>query len=184
MKMNRRYLVLAALLGSIVSCADTATEPFSRPNFSGNDDDAVLAPVTLNTPAIERTVYVQVDGSGGKLEDHVNGHEIKIMPKTVNEPTWFVMRTLAGSHIVVDLTAWRNVNGVWVQITTFDSDGIKLRLSYGNTDVKQPNRLRVVYLPDEHVNGTLDPLTTLIDKTNKQAQAKLSHFSKYSMAID
>jgi hypothetical protein len=140
--------------------------------------------VTLTEPAVASYVYTYVDGGGGRLADPASGHEIKIMPKTVSEPTYFVMQTLAGPNIVVELTAWRKIDDAWVQITTFDNDGIKLRLSYANTGVKQANKLRVVYLPNNDVNGTLEPLVTIIDKTNKQAQAKLSHFSQYSMAID
>jgi hypothetical protein len=184
MKTIRLNLLLAALLGSTISCADTSTEPFSAPRFNGIDDDGVLTPVTLTEPAVESYVYTYVDGGGGRLSDPVSGHEMKIMPKTVSEGTYFVMKTLAGPNVIVELTAWRKIDGQWVQITTFDDEGVKLRLSYANTGVKQPNKLRVVYLPDGDVNGIMDPLVTLIDKTTKQAQAKLSHFSIYSMAID
>jgi hypothetical protein len=90
---------------------------------------------------------------------------------------------LPGENIVVELSAWRRIEGVWVEINTFNDDGVKLRLSYKNTDVKQANRLRVVYLPKGDLSR-LEPLWTQIDKTNQQAQGKLSHFSKYALAID
>jgi hypothetical protein len=181
-----RTFPFAALLLVTVSCAqDTTTEPLQPRQFATIvPSSGVLTLVENITPAIANTVYALADASGGRLSDPVNGHEIKIMPKTVAEPTYFVMQTQPGLNVVVDLTAWRRINGAWVQVTTFDTDGVKLRLSYARTNVKQANRLKVVYVPNDDLLGALDPLETLIDRTNKQAQAKLSHFSRYAMAID
>jgi hypothetical protein len=177
-------LPVAALLAFTVSCAqDTALEPFEGPQFSEVLDGTTTLVENI-VPAESNTTYALVDEKGGRLSDQVNGHDIKVMANTVSLPTWFVMQTQPGLNVVVDLTAWRNVDGQWVQITTFNTNGVKLRLSYAKSNVKHPNRLKVVYVPNDDLLGALDPLETLIDKPNRQAQAKLSHFSRYEMAID
>src|SRR5688572_3409073 len=152
MTTKRRFPVLLVALALVGACADEIGDPIgitALPQFDFVSDTATppLTPVMLMQPAIESVSYAYVDGNGGRVIDDKNGHEIKIMPKTVSEGTWFVMHTLAGDNVIVALTAWRNVNDEWVQITTFDTDGVKLRLSYANTEVKQANRIRVGYLP-------------------------------------
>jgi hypothetical protein len=179
------FLVAVAM---VAACADQTSEPVGvGPQFAFESGEFTgpVGPVRLSEPAIENLSYGLVEPNGGRVYDEVNGHEIKVMPKTVSQATWFVMKTLPGDYIVVDLTAWtRSKDGVWTQITTFDTDGVKLRLSYANTGVKHANRLRVAYLPADTIAGPIEPMFTQIDKTNKQAQAKLSHFSRYTMAID
>lgn len=179
------FLVSVAM---VAACADQTNEPVGiGPQFAFESADysELIGPVKLTEPAIETFAYALIEPNGGRVYDEVNRHEIKVMSKTVSEPTWFLMRTLPGDYIVVDLTAWRrSKDGVWTQVTNFDTDGVKLRLSYAKTTVKQANRLRVAYLPADTITGPIEPLTTLIDKTNKQAQAKLSHFSRYTMAMD
>jgi hypothetical protein len=187
-KRSIPVLMVAFLL--IGACADQVNDPTVSMGtrqfaFESGDFSEPVGPVKLAEPAIESFAYALVEPSGGRVYDDVNRHEIKVMPRTVSEPTWFLMRTLPGDYVVVDLTAWRrSKDGVWTQVTNFDSDGVKLRLSYAKTGVKQANRLRVAYLPNDTITGPLEPMFTQIDKTNKQAQAKLSHFSRYTMAMD
>jgi hypothetical protein len=179
-------LMVAFLL--IGACADQLSDPTNiAPQFAFESDEFTepVGPVRLAEPAKENFSYALIDPNGGRVYDDVNRHEIKIMSKTVSEPTWFVMQTLPGDYVVVDLTAWRKgKDGVWIQVTNFDNDGVKLRLSYAKTGVKQANRLRVAYLAADTITGPIEPMFTQIDKTNKQAQAKLSHFSRYTMAMD
>ena len=184
--MTKKIIPLFAIACTLLgACAESTREQMGVEQYA-LDSKLETAPilVPINTPAVENWTWTLADAHGGRLQDAINGHEIKIMPKTVSEPTYFVMHTLPGNYIHLDLTAWRRVAGAWVQVFTFDSDGVKLRVSYQNTDVKQANRLRVVYLPDNSLTGKLELLHTLVDKTNKQAQAKLSHFSQYTMALD
>ena len=186
MTTKRLLPVLLVALAFVGACADQTGDPTGVPQFDFVSDSVSLplTPVPLLQPAIDNVSYAYVDGNGGRVIDEVNGHEIKIMPKTVSEGTWFVMHTLAGDNIIVDLTAWRRIKDQWIQVTTFDTDGVKLRLSYANTDVQQANRIRVAYLQQDSITGPIEPLVTVIDKTNKQAQANLSHFSNYTMAMD
>ena len=189
MTTKRLLPVLLVALALVGACADETVDPTGiavMPQFDFVSEPATqpLTLVTLLKPAIENVSYAYVDGNGGRVVDDVNGHEIKIMPKTVTEGTWFVVHTLPGDNVIVDLTAWRNINDQWVQITTFDNEGVRLRLSYANTEVIQANRIRVAYLPQDSISGPLEPMTTEIDKTSKQAQARLSHFSNYTMAMD
>ncbi|HEY0810965.1 MAG TPA: hypothetical protein VGD49_12425 [Longimicrobiales bacterium] len=186
MTTKRLLPVLLVALAFVGACADQTSDPTGVPQFEFVSDSATLplTPVRLLQPAIENVSYAYVDGNGGRVVDDVNGHEIKIMPKTVSEGTWFVMHTLSGDNIIVDLTAWRKIKDQWIQVTTFDADGVRLRLSYANAEVEPANRLHVSYLPQDSISGPLEPMTTEIDKTNKQAQARLSHFSNYTMAMD
>jgi hypothetical protein len=179
------FLVAVAM---VAACADQTSEPIGiGPQFAfeSGDFSAPIGPVKLAHPAVENFSYALIEANGGRVYDNINGHEIKVTPKTVSGPTWFVMQTLPGDYVVVDLTAWsRSKDGVWTQVTNFNIDGVKLRLSYARTGVKHANRLRVAYLPNDSITGPIEPMYTQIDKTNKQAQAKLSHFSRYTMAMD
>jgi hypothetical protein len=178
----KRLIPLMALVLSVASCTENATAPFEAPQFS--EVDGVLSLVTLTDSIPESWAYAEVDEKGGRIVDDKSGNEIRVMRGAVTEKTIFLMHTLPGRNMVVDLTAWRKINDEWIQIHDFARESIKLRLSYAKTGVKQPNRLRVVYVPSLDDMATFEPLDTEIYKTEKQAQGKLSHFSIYSMAID
>jgi hypothetical protein len=180
---NLKFIpILALVLSVAASCSETATAPFETPQFTLGD--GTLALVELTDSVKESWAYGEADRNGGRVADPESGNEVRIMKGAVTEPTWFVIHTLPGRNMVVDLTAWRKIDGVWVQIHEFSRESIKLRLSYAKTGTKQPNRLRVVYVPNPEDLTTFEPLDTEIYKTEKQAQGKLSHFSVYSMAID
>jgi hypothetical protein len=182
MKTWKLIPVLALVLGVATSCTENSTAPFEAPQFEMND--GVLSLVETTDSIKESYAYAEIDAKGGRIFDGESGNEIRVMRDAVDQPTWFVIHTLPGRKMVVDLTAWRKIDGVWVQIHEFNRESIKLRLSYAKTGVKQPNRLRVVYVPNIEDMTTFEPLYTEIYKTEKQAQGKLSHFSIYSMAID
>jgi hypothetical protein len=183
MKITRLIPVLALVLGVGTSCSENTTTPFEGPLFS-EVSDGVLDLVQLTDSVEESYGWAEIDDRGGKVVDEKSGHEIRIMRDAVSEPTIFVVHTLPGRTVTVDLTAWRKIDGVWVQIHEFSRESIKLRLSYAKTGVKQPNRLKVVYVPSIEDMATFEPLATEIYKQEQKAQGKLSHFSIYSMAID
>jgi hypothetical protein len=182
MNFKKMLPVLALIATFAASCSETAIAPFETPQFSTIDGSLSL--VTLTDSISESWAYAEVDAKGGRIVDDRNGNEIRVMRGAVTEPTWFLMHTLPGTRMIVDLTAWQRVSGEWIQVHEFSRESIKLRLSYARTGVKQPNRLRVVYVPNIEDLSTFEPLNTEIYKTEKQAQGKLSHFSIYSMAID
>jgi hypothetical protein len=187
MNFKRLLPVLALVVSVAASCSETATTPFDAPQFDLTQlavADGQLSLVTYADSVKESWAYAEVDQKGGRVFDDKNGNEIKIMRGAVTEPTWFLMHTLPGDKMIVDLTAWRRINDEWVQVHEFSRESIKLRLSYARSGVKQPNRLKVVYVPSIDDLTTFEPLYTEIYKTEKQAQGKLSHFSIYSMAID
>jgi hypothetical protein len=187
MNFKRLLPVLALVVSVAASCSETTTTPFDTPQFDltqASLADGQLSLVTLTDSTKESWAYAEIDGKGGRVVDDKNGNEIRVMRGAVTEPTWFLLHTLPGDKMIVDLTAWRRINDEWVQIHEFNRESIKLRLSYAKTGVKQPNRLRVVYVPSIDDLTTFEPMTTEIYKTEKQAQGKLSHFSIYSMAID
>lgn len=182
MTIKKLLPVLALVVSVAASCSETVTTPFDAPQM--NVVEGPLSLVTLTDSVKESWVYAQFDSKGGRLYDDKSGNEIRVLRGAVSEPTWFVMHTLPGTHMVVDLTAWRRLDETWVQIHDFSRESIKLRLSYSKTNVKQPNRLRVVYVPNPEDMSVFEPMYTEIYRTEKQAQGKLSHFSVYSMAID
>lgn len=182
MKNSRLIPILALALSVVASCSENAAMPFETPQFSV--EDSPLSLVSTTDSIKESWAYGWADHKGGRIYDDASGNELKIMRGAVTEPTVFVLHTLPGRKVIVDLTAWRKIDGVWIQIHEFAHESIKLRLSYAKTGVKQPNRLRVVYVPSLDDLTTFEPLYTQIYKTEKQAQGKLSHFSIYSMAID
>ena len=182
MNFKKLFPVLALVVSVAASCSETTTTPFDAPQFAVTDPGLSL--ITLTDSTKESWAYAEIDSKGGRVVDDKNGNEIRVMKNAVAEPTWFLLHTLPGDKMIVDLTAWRNINDEWVQIHEFNRESIKLRLSYAKTGIKQPNRLRVVYVPSIDDLTTFEPLYTEIYKTEKQAQGKLSHFSIYSMAID
>jgi hypothetical protein len=183
MDFKKLLPALALVVSVAASSSDTTTTPFDTPQFNATDGSS-LTLVTYEDSVKESWAYAEVDQKGGRILDDKNGNEIKVMRGAVTEATWFVMHTLPGDKMIVDLTAWRKINDEWVQIHDFARESIKLRLSYAKSGVKQPNRLKVVYVPSIDDLSTFEPLYTEIYKTEKQAQGKLSHFSIYSMAID
>jgi hypothetical protein len=182
MNFKKLLPVLALVVSITASCSESVTTPFDAPQHSVVEGQLSL--VTLTDSVKESWAYGEIDSKGGRVADSESGNELRVMRGAVSERTWFLIHTLPGDKMVVDLTAWRRIDGVWVQIHDFSRESIKLRLSYAKTGVKQPNRLRVVYVPNPEDMSTFEPLITEIYKTEKQAQGKLSHFSVYSMAID
>ena len=183
MKIIKFIPALALILGVATSCTENTTAPFEAPQFS-EINDGVLSLVDLTDSIPESYGWAEIDERGGKVVDEKSGNEVRVMRGAVSEATIFVVHTLPGRKMMVDLTAWRKIDGVWTQIHEFSHESIKLRLSYAKTTVKQPNRLKVVYIPTLEDPATFEVLDTEIYKTEKQAQGKLSHFSIYSMAID
>jgi hypothetical protein len=163
------------LIALSAGCSET-TESLVSPQF-GRSSVIELVPVTV--PAVSYTVSGIIDSKGGRLSDPLNGHEVKFDPRTVSEPTLVTMTTDAGNYIEVDLTAVSVSTGA--AVTEF-SRPVKLTLNWRNANLKNPNQLTVVYVPDD--GSAMQPVSTVVDKTTKTAQGKLEHFSSYAAAIN
>lgn len=202
-KRPTRWMATALVVGALTACSDglTPTEPSldsTTESLSTDlidaslyDSDPTLASATLYTEAsgaalvpTTRTdagqVVTMVVGPGGG-EIRAGDHSLAIPRNAVSKATEFRMEVVAGTNILVDLSARGVASGKTVSQFSVP---LTLTLSYkgifSGADVR---RLRNVYLYRDSPSYLL-PLTSVLHKKDKTLSSPISHFSLYGMAIE
>ena len=202
-KRSVRLLTTAALVvGALTAChegpgptevSQPTAETFPTAWLNGALYDAEL---TVETAALyaaatgaalvssddspTRTATKAIIGrDGGTIS--VGGHTLEIPRGAVEENTVFVMEVVAGTSLVVDLSAYEADDGD--RVDKFDRD-LTLTLSYaGWVSDSDADELRNVYLfqDAEHL---LVPLESWLDMNERTVSSPIDHFSQYGMAIE
>ena len=179
MQLKNHSAILPVLLAVITSCADQGEEPLSF-----KPQTIELAANTLQlvnvTGVQSNSKFVLIDQNGGVIHDELNGHELIIPAAAVEAPTWFTMSTLAVDKVVVELVAYRAED--FAPVTRFPKD-LTLRLSITNAQVSSPDRLKIVYVSASQLS-ILEVFHTVISESGVHVEARIDHFSNYSMAMD
>jgi hypothetical protein len=185
MRSTQRKLLVAMLaMGVLASCQDAADPtaslfPASRQASDLAETESAEA-VLLKTPnEADVWAWEMIDESGGKVR--LNGHELQVPKGAVSEEMLFVIVQRASEYLVVELLAYRKAD--WTQMTTFNSP-VKLKLSYRDLEIKNPNRLTILYLPDDVVTGRKELVPSHVNKTAENVAGKLGHFSSYAAGIN
>jgi hypothetical protein len=184
MRSSKRKVLLAMLaIGLLASCQDAAgptAQEFVGARQANELNEAEPAAVRLQVPnETDLWAWEVIDEAGGKVR--VNGHELQVLRGSVSEPTLFVIVQRPSEYLVVELLAYRVAD--WTQVTTFDGP-VKLKLSYRDLDIKNPNRLTILYLPDDVVTGRTEVVPSNVNKTSENVTGKLHHFSSYAAGIN
>ena len=184
--IHLRVAAIALSIGLVVACDDAAMPtdtPFQAAGSKAFDvitDVGDVQLVELNWPDSAAYVIEQVIGAkGGRLR--MGPHELLVYRGAVSTTTRFVMTVTVGKYLIMDLTAFRESDGV--QIATFSGD-VLLKMSYEDLAwLGDPSRLTVVYLNDGTPDGRKEKVRSEVDRNDRKVGAKLKHFSSYSMGI-
>lgn len=174
---SRMFGLLAVAL--VASCGD-AVEPFNAPVQMAKQSSNTVHLVKTNASS-PNAITKLIDKSGGVLVDEVNGHSLEIPRGAVTEPTYFVLGVAPSDNYVVKLAAYRARD--LSAVSQFTIKPLKLRMNYSKAEVRDPRRLKIVYVSYD-LTEILEVLATSISKTSQVVEANLTHFSIYSMAID
>jgi hypothetical protein len=174
-KLNRA--LTAVVLALVVGCNDTTSEP-TQVRLQADRQDNTLRLVTAKSSSYNAETAV-VDESGGVLIDGQNGHQLIIPRGAVSEPTLFVMGTAGSDKFAVKLKAYRLAD--MSSVKDFTNRPLQLRFNLTNALIGNTRNLRIVYVSND-LTDILEVLATSINKDF--AEANLTHFSIYSMAID
>ena len=177
-RLQNRMLLPLALAVALAAC-DSGSTP--------------LAP-EATTPSVVASASYQVvkgrDGAGTYVSEIVDrkgatlilaGHELRIAPLTVDQPTRFVMKLTGEDELRVELSATTVNSNVHNDVGRRGfTIPVQLVMSYASaTDPVDVTALTIVYT---HPDGTLYEMSSVVDAATQRVSARLYHFSGYAIA--
>lgn len=191
--MTKRTATIAAFCAALLATAcDSATEPPLGPGEVRATDGRRYQLVEGQLSAVTDTASKWIGPEGGTLEllgevkdSQQTKHLIVVPEGAVQQNTLFTMTLASDEYLSVELRAQIQLpNGQLRDIGAYGFfKRIQVLLSYAwGTNLDDSKSLTILWDPKngrahEKVGGT-------ISRTNRQVVAELSHFSKYSVALD
>lgn len=191
--MNKRTATIAAFCAAFLATAcDSVTEPPLGPGEVRATDGRRYQLVEGQLSAVTETASKWIGPEGGTLEllgevkdSQQTKHLIVVPEGAVQQNTLFTLTLASDQYLSVELRAQVQLpSGELRDIGAYGFfKRIQVLLSYAwGTNLDDSQSLTILWDPKngrahEKVGGT-------ISRSNKQVMAELSHFSKYSVALD
>lgn len=176
-----------AVLAFAVAGCEPDSEPVptapvrpSAPSFNQGPSSTKNYRLVAAQDGVSGSVSAMIGREGGVLR--LGPHTLRVPQGAVSRPTIFTMARQDPSHIHVELTALRIVEGWIKDVGTLGfSVPVVLELSYANTGITVSSSLQTVWVRQD---GILVPVPTTVDLSRQVVVATLSHFSGYAIGTE
>ncbi len=179
---TRAFAVAAVTV--LAACGDRLVEPAAVPPPAARIDAVAKGFTPLQAPKHgDLTVTAVIDGRGGLLDaptagNRRYGYMLTVPAGTVNRPTTFTLRVVAGERYEVELSALQGSKNVGDKLRL----PVTLTVSCGDTPGHFDRTVKVYYLPAD--GGVAQPVPTLAVPSLGYVVGVLRHFSRYQVGID